>query len=207
MLSTRAVAPAALGALLAASVVVVALPTDSRGHPGHRSVEPAHGRSAVGPPAGFSDRVVATAVAPTALAWTPDDRMIVTSKGGQVLVGEDEDGPLTVALDLGETICDQEERGLVGVAVDPAFEKNQFVYVYWTRKTRGSCTTPAPDNRITRFRLGDDNRVVPGSQTVIVDHIVSPQAHHLAGDLEFGADGYLYVSVGDGVCALTGERQ
>jgi PKD repeat protein len=37
---------------------------------------------------------------------------------------------------------------------------------------------------------------------VIVDHIVSPQAHHIAGDLEFGADGYLYISVGDGVCSL-----
>ena len=197
---------------LATGVVLVASSlagtTAAGAHEGHirRQGTPVTA-SAPQPPAGFSDTVVASAQAPTAVAWTPDGRMIVTSKAGQVRVGEDEDGPLDVALDLSAATCAQGERGLVGIAVDPGFAQNRFVYVYWTHRTRGSCTRPAPANRVTRFELGDDNQVVRGSQTVILDHIVSPEAHHIAGDLEFGADGYLYVSVGDGVCALTGERR
>ena len=198
---------------LATGVVLVASTlagtTAAGAHEGHdhRRGTPVTASTAPRPPAGFSDTVVASAQAPTAVAWTPDGRMIVTSKAGQVRVGEVEDGPLKVALDLSAATCAQGERGLVGIAVDPGFAQNRFVYVYWTHRTRGSCTRPAPANRVTRFELGDDNQVVRGSQTVILDHIVSPEAHHIAGDLEFGADGYLYVSVGDGVCALTGERR
>lgn len=160
---------------------------------------------AVSLPAGFNDTVVATVPAPTALIWTPDGRMLVTSKAGVLTVIAASDAK-TLALDLRDRVCADGERGLVGVAVDPAFASNHFVYMYFTHKVRGSCGAgdgPDPENRVGRFVLGDDDQIVPASGTPIVDHIVSPSVHHIAGDLEFGADGFLYISVGDGVCSLT----
>jgi glucose/arabinose dehydrogenase/PKD repeat protein len=156
------------------------------------------------PPSGFSDTVVGSAAAPTALAFAPDGRMVVTGKQGRVFVFE-ADGSRRLALDITARVCDEGERGLVGVAVDPEFESNRFVYLYYTREVRGSCGPPGPrpSNRVGRFVLVEDGSIDPASEKVIVDHISSPQANHIAGDLEFGENGYLYITVGDGVCSLS----
>jgi glucose/arabinose dehydrogenase/PKD repeat protein len=155
-------------------------------------------------PVGFSDSVVAAVPAPTALTWTPDGRMVMTSKPGQVVV-LGQDGTLTTALDISGQVCSDTERGLVGVAVDPDFEVNHFLYLYYTHRVNGSCgeVPPFPANRVSRFVLGDDDTAAPGSEKVLVDHIVSPRGHHIAGDLEFGEDENLYITVGDGTCSLT----
>ncbi len=50
--------------------------------------------------------------------------------------------------------------------------------------------------------LGADNRVVAGSEKVLVDNIPSPASHHNGGDIHFGSDGHLYVSTGDGGCTI-----
>ena len=163
-----------------------------------------HGRQVVAPrlPAGFSDSVVANVASPTALTWTPDGRMVVTSKPGRVIVRR-EDGTRTTALDIATRVCDEMERGLVGVAVDPDFVTNRFVYLYYTHRVGSTCDgRPRPANRVSRFVLNDDDRLVSSSERVLVDHIVSPEGHHIAGDLEFGTDGYLYIAVGDGVCSI-----
>src|SRR5215213_2260735 len=93
---------------------------------------------APGLPDGFSDSVVTNVPAPTAMTWTPDRRMVITSKPGRVIVRR-EDGTSTAALDISARVCDNGERGLVGVAVDPHFDTNKFVYLYYTHKVRGSC--------------------------------------------------------------------
>ncbi len=154
-------------------------------------------------PPGFRDTVVTRVAAPTALTWTPDGRMVITSKRGRVIIRH-EDGTRTTALDISARVCAQIERGLVGVAVDPDFDTNRFLYLYYTHKVRGSCGGAGPDpaNRVSRFVLRPNDTIARRSERVLVDHIVSPQAHHIAGDLEFGTDGYLYISVGDGVCSL-----
>jgi glucose/arabinose dehydrogenase len=159
-------------------------------------------------PPGFSDSVLGEVPFATALAFTPDGRMLVTAKPGRLMVLR-EGGSPTVALDLAGRVCDDGERGLVGVAVDPGFEENHFVYLYYTHAARGSCGPPGrvPSNRVSRFVLGDDDTVSRRSEHRIVDHIVSPKAGHIAGDLEFAADGYLYVTVGDGRCSLGGRRR
>ncbi|MGH9282015.1 MAG: PQQ-dependent sugar dehydrogenase, partial [Acidimicrobiales bacterium] len=91
------------------------------------------------------------------------------------------------------------ERGLVGVAVDPAFASNHFIYVYYTVKV-GTCGTSGPYNRVSRFTLSDANQAQ--SEKVLVDRIAS-LGNHNAGDLNFGpTDGLLYVSVGDAGCRL-----
>jgi glucose/arabinose dehydrogenase len=196
------VAPACVLSLVAATH---ALDTSSAGAhaPASPAARDADAAAAPNPPAGFTDTVVGEVSAPTALAFTPDGRMLVTSKPGRVVVVR-EDGARQVALDISARVCDQVERGLVGIAVDPEFASNRSFYVYYTHKVRGSCGErgPAPANRVSRFVLGDDDTVARRSEKVLMDHITSPAGNHIAGDLEFGENGNLYVTVGDGVCSV-----
>jgi len=164
------------------------------------------------PPAGFSDTLVTPVASPTALAFTPDGRLLITSQTGQLRVFQN--STLTTALDLRapNLACVNHERGLLGVAVDPAFATNHFIYLYYTFNKFPSSdplqncpdaqpTNPNnPVNRVARFVLPASNVVDLGSQTVLIDNIPSTNGNHNAGDLHFGKDGYLYISVGDGGC-------
>jgi len=78
------------------------------------------------------------------------------------------------------------ENGLIGLALDPDFEVNGFVYIYHTH--------PNPlRNRVVRFT--DENNVGT-EETVIVDNLPSA-TNHVGGNIGFGPDGKLYVSLGD----------
>lgn len=161
----------------------------------------------------FDDRLVADVPAPTALAFTPDGRLLVTSKSGQVWV-VNEGGQRTEAFDLrdpdgnGEDndgrICDNEARGLLGIAVDPQFGMagHNFVYLFHNFKKFGNCSlnqNDSPVNRVSRFVMEGDE-IVNTSQDVLIDNIPNPNGQHDGGDVKFGKDGKLYVSVGDGSC-------
>lgn len=157
-------------------------------------------------PGGFSDVKVTDAHLPTALAFTPDGRMVVAGKSGQVYLYDRSGSNLAKPQAMTLPVCDNSERGLLGVAVDPRFGTpgNDYVYLYYTHK-RSACPDkqPAdprnPYNRVSRFEM-EGNTIVEGSEDVLVDGIPSPNGNHNAGDLHFGKDGKLYVSVGDGAC-------
>jgi glucose/arabinose dehydrogenase/PKD repeat protein len=142
-------------------------------------------------PAGFTDSLVASLSAPTALAFAPDGRLLVASQSGALRVIQDGTLLGTPALDFGSGICTDNERGLLGIATDPAFAANHFIYLYYTAATTSGCM-----NRVSRFVLSNDN-VDPASESILIN-IPSPGCCHNGGDLHFGKDGYLYVSVGDG---------
>ena len=169
------VALPAIAAVFAATLPAV---TSERVHDSPSRAPTRLGGQVVAPllPAGFSDAAIATVSAPTALTWTPDGRMLVTSKAGRVIVRR-EDGTQTTALNISARVCDDTERGLVGIAVDPAFEVNHFVYLYYTHEVRGACgvQNPNPVNRVSRFVLGDDDSIAGASEKVLVDHIASPR--------------------------------
>jgi glucose/arabinose dehydrogenase len=153
--------------------------------------------------AGFSDGLVTAVASPTALAFTPDGRMLITTQSGQLRVYAD--GMLldTPALDLkvsaNPPLCDASERGLLGIAVDPSFATNHYIYLYYTRKTSANAACQAgvlAYNRVSRFTLSNNN--VASGELVLIDKIGSPAGNHNAGDLNIGKDGFLYVTVGDG---------
>jgi glucose/arabinose dehydrogenase/PKD repeat protein len=180
-----------------ALVVAVLLVTATAGHDGARASVPA----------GFADEHVATVVRATALAFTPDGRMLTPGKDGPLYLTRPGGSP-QVALDIAPQVCFDSERGLLGVAIDPLFSQNRFIYLYYTYKKFGTCpsnTATSPVNRVSRFVLPDTDVVDPASETVLVDNIPSPDGIHNAGDLGFGADGYLYASVGDGGCDFRGD--
>jgi glucose/arabinose dehydrogenase len=162
-------------------------------------------------PADFADELVAAVGGPTALAFTPDGRLLVTTQGGQLRVVQNGALVATPALNLNARLCTNSERGLLGVAVDPQFTTNNFIYLFYTFNKFNTCPTGQPTNasnpvnRVARFTLGANNTVDPASEVVLIDNIHSPNGNHNGGDLHFGKDGYLYVSVGDGGADYAGN--
>src|SRR5436190_23901390 len=86
------------------------------------------------PVAGFDDTsVIASLNQPTAIAFLPDGRMLVTQKGGAL---RRVDGGVATTLAT-IPVCTSSEMGLLGVAVDPSFATNGFVYLYRTDSSAG----------------------------------------------------------------------
>jgi glucose/arabinose dehydrogenase len=174
-----------------------------------RHFSPVRGAAPV--PAQFEDVLVANVIAPTGLAFTPDGRMLITRQYGQLRIYQNGALLATPALDLTGQLCLNNERGLLGVAVDPQFSTNNFIYLFYTFRKIPDCiqndpTNPNnPVNRVSRFTLGSNNVVNLQSEVVLVDNIHSSAGNHNAGDLHFGKDGYLYVSVGDGGADYNGD--
>ena len=160
--------------------------------------------AAVGLPEDFFAERVMRIEAPTAIAFTPDQALLVATKFGRLVLLEPGARQSRTVLDLRRRVCHQSERGLVGLAVDPRFRRNRFVYVYFTRRRFG-CGNRAV-NRVSRFVLRRNGQIDPASERVLLDKIMSPGRYHLGGDLQFGKDGYLYISVGDGVCHYRTHR-
>jgi len=151
-------------------------------------------------PTGFSDELVTSVPAPTALAFTPDGRMLITTQAGALRVLQNGVLVATPAVDLASRLCSNSERGLLGVAVDPAFAANGFVFLYYSYNRAGDCGTGTV-NRVARFVMTGNTLT---GEVVLLDNIPSPNGNHNGGDLNFGKDGMLYVSVGDGGCDYPG---
>jgi glucose/arabinose dehydrogenase/chitodextrinase len=157
-------------------------------------------------PPEFEDTLVAEIDAPTDLAWTPDGRILVPVKGGQLWVVENSTVVPAPAIDLSSIMCTNGERALGGVAVHPDFATNNFIYLYYAYNKSGDCAEltdgqengPGPVNRLSRFVLPGSNIIDPNSEFVLFDTATLFRDHHNGGDMEFGADGFLYVTVGDG---------
>jgi glucose/arabinose dehydrogenase len=156
-------------------------------------------------PAGFSDSLVANVGSALALAFTPDGRLLVTTQGGTLRVIQNDALLATPALTFGdETICTNSERGLLGVAVHPAFATNHYIYLFYSFEQPGPGDETPCVNRVSRFTLPDSNVIDPASELLLIDNMPSPNGNHNAGDLQFGKDGFLYVSIGDGGCDYAG---
>ncbi|HEX8207822.1 MAG TPA: PQQ-dependent sugar dehydrogenase [Solirubrobacteraceae bacterium] len=154
-------------------------------------------------PAGFQNEVVAEIPNfPSAMVILPDGRILVSTMNGNVDVIQNDVRLTTPALSLGNKVCGNREEGLMGIAPDPSFATNGFLYVYYTFNKHGTCGSTlltGPVNRLSRFKM-TGNVIDPASETVLLDNIVAFQGAHNGGDVHFGKDGLLYVMVGDGLC-------
>jgi glucose/arabinose dehydrogenase/mono/diheme cytochrome c family protein len=139
---------------------------------------------------GFSHEIVATGFrSPTAMVVAPDGRIFITEQTGAVRVVKNRQLLATPFVSL--AVDSGNERGLVGITLDPEFAQNGFVYLFYTTTAGGV------HNRVSRFTaMGDVAQ--PGSELVLVDFPgLSSASNHNAGALNFGADGKLYVAHGD----------
>lgn len=164
---------------------------------------------AAGLPADFVDELVADIDGPTAVAFTPDGRMLVTTQRGRLFIVEGGATP-TLVLDIGARICADFERGLLGVAVDPAFGQTQArsgaIYLFFTQRVGSDPCDSSTDevNQVSRFTL-TGNTVDQASERVIVGGMRSYNGNHNAGDVQFAPDGTLFVTIGDGGCDYAGD--
>jgi glucose/arabinose dehydrogenase len=140
-------------------------------------------------PTGFTQTSITGLSAPTAMAIAPDGRIFIAQQGGALRVIKN--GALLPTPFVSLTVDSAGERGMLGVAFDPNFVTNNFVYVYYT--VPGS---PA-HNRISRFTAAGDVAQA-GSEVVILElENLSTATNHNGGAIHFGPDGKLYVGVGE----------
>jgi glucose/arabinose dehydrogenase len=144
-------------------------------------------------PAGFTQRTVVRGLTSgTDMAFAPDGRLFITLKSG-VLRYVRTNGTVATLLNFSRKINDDGERGLLGVAVDPRFARNHFLYLVYTHRATG---TQPLHNRLVRVTVRN-GRLAPGSERLLFRFNRLMAGNHNGGSVHVGPDGKLYVSHGE----------
>ena len=173
-------------------------------------VQALESRTLLAVPAGLTETRVVTGLAqPVAMTFAPDGRLFVTEKTGKLRVVSAQ-GQLLAAPFLQVSVDSLGERGLLGVELDPEFQTNGHLYVYYT-STEGTI-----HNRLSRFTAADanpdpaayapGNTAAPGSEVQLINFDPLASIYHNSGNIHFGPDGKMYVSVGDNVRNEVSQR-
>ena len=122
------------------------------------------------------------------MAFAPDGRLFIAEQGGRLRVYKNGELLPTPAVRL--AVNSLGERGLLGIAFDPDFKTNQYLYLYYTTRT-------APiRNRVSRFTMSGDT-VVDDSELILIQMGPLDASNHNGGAIHFGTDGKLYIAVGE----------
>ena len=145
-------------------------------------------------PPGFTNEVVVPGIAAaTTMAFLPDGRMLVGELTRRIWVvqpGASAPDPIPF-LQLDTSIEIHDEQGLMDVLPDPNYAVNQRYYVFYTAGIDGG-----NHNRVSRF-TASGNTTNPATEVVLwQDPVIALEEHH-GGALAFGADGKLYITVGE----------
>jgi glucose/arabinose dehydrogenase len=129
------------------------------------------------------------------MAFAPDGRLFFTEKNTgkiRVLDTAQNDTVLEEPFAIVPDLRNDMEQGLLGIAVDPDFEENRYVYAYYTKQANDT----APTNRVVRYTDVDNFGT---NMTVIIDGIPAHRGGmHAGGAISFGPhDSKLYITVGD----------
>ncbi len=156
------------------------------------------------PPGVVIETVVPDAKNLVAMDFTPDGRLLYTERisdytGGTYrgyvrVVENDQLQPDPV---YAFPVLHEGERGLLGLAVDPNFAVNHFVWVYFSRYSAQMDCGSNYKNRVVRFVLNDDNTLAGEPETMGCFPINRYETIHNGGNLHFGPDDKLYISVGN----------
>jgi hypothetical protein len=92
------------------------------------------------------------------------------------------------------TVATGNEDGLVGLALDPAFKTNRFVYFMYSFLSADSTESTY---RISRFNLGADGKLVSTSEKILIRIPSERNNWHTAGSMQFDAYGDLWIAIGD----------
>jgi len=179
-------------------------------------------------PAGFQDELVLDGLSqPTTFRFAPDGSVFVAQKTGEIIVFDEGLGDTTpeTFADLRTYVYDTGDRGLLGLALDPEFDEGRpYVYALYTYDhifgdpdpapkwgTPGTSGDPCPDTnggdaclvsgRLVRLTADGDQAEGPvgdPTQQVLAEGWCQQFSSHSVGDLEFGPEGALYASGGDG---------
>ena len=174
-------------------------------------------------PAGFSESVVISGLTnPTAVRFASDGRVFVAEKRGVIKVFDSlTDTSPAIFADLNVNVHNFWDRGLLGLALDPGFPSKPYVYVLYTYDhvlgstaapprwgTPGVYSDPCPtppgatddgcvvSGRLSRLQASGN--AMTGAEQVLIEDWCQQYPSHSVGTVEFGSDGALYASGGDG---------
>src|SRR5215212_7464851 len=187
------------------------------------SLRPLEANAAATLPSGFHEKVVFSGLSePTNVKFSKDGRIFVAEKSGLIKVFDNlNDKTPTTFADLRTEVYNFWDRGMLGLALDPDFPTNPYVYVLYTYDapiggtapkwgTPGSTSDSCPDPpgatadgcvvsvRLSRLQADPNTNKMVGNEQVLIENWCQQYPSHSIGDLAFGADGALYVSGGDG---------
>ncbi len=127
---------------------------------------------------------------PWAIAFIPNEvdfNMLVTERPGRIRVIR-KDGMILGTITV-PGVKEIGEGGLLGIAVDPYYARNNYIYLYYTYGTSGNITL----NKVVRATLKNLKLL---NQKTLVDSIPGGKNHN-GGRIVFGKDTYLYITTGD----------
>ncbi len=121
-----------------------------------------------------------------------DDRLFIVGKSGQIVIYDQTTGSVnaTPFLDVSADVSTDGERGLLGMAFHPNYQSNGLFYV--------SLTNLGGDTEIRQYQVSANPDLAASSTLELIISFAQPASNHNGGWLDFGPDGYLYFSSGDG---------
>ena len=128
------------------------------------------------------------------LAGVPGEtRLVVAQQSGQLRAFAPSVGVATsrLILDVSAKLVFAGEQGLLGLAFDPNFATNRFIYVHYSRRGDGATI-------VARYTWDASTDVAVPSTEKIILVVAQPAANHNGGMIAFGPDGFLYIALGDG---------
>ncbi len=181
------------------------------------SSPPAPDPAYAGPPSAFEETVAFSGLTnPTVVRFAADGRIFVAEKGGAIKVFDNFSDPTpTVFANLATNVHNFWDRGLLGMALDPSFPANPYVYVLYAYDHQlgspsapprwgDACPTPpgpTSDGCVVSGRLSRleaSGSTMTGAEQVLIEDWCQQYPSHSVGTVEFGPDGALYASAGDG---------
>jgi glucose/arabinose dehydrogenase len=139
--------------------------------------------------------VVSGLSTPWDIAFTPDGTMLFTERGGGLGLRL-ADGTVRRGLFRPADFVAQDQSGMLGIAIDPAFATNRAVYVYMASSLPSSTGQSGTNNRVVRLTVNADYTAF-SNRVDIVTGISYAGGAHSGGRIKFGPDGYLYITTGD----------
>jgi uncharacterized repeat protein (TIGR03806 family) len=146
---------------------------------------------------------------PVGLAPIPGtSRLVVWGREGQIWSFEDrpDASEKKLILDISDRCQGWDDTGLLSLAFHPDFSRNHFVFLWYTwvppgtvdgSPTRRPRARTPNHNRLSRFTFGDDGKVLPASELVLIDQGTNALTHKGGGMFFHPRDGFLYLAIGD----------
>jgi glucose/arabinose dehydrogenase len=127
----------------------------------------------------------------SSMAFAPDGRLFFSEKNtGKIRIMKNNQVLDTPFVTISDHYINW-EQGLLGLTIDPNFQENHFLYLYYTSINNN---TGEPFNRVVRFT---DNNNKGVAMNVLIDKIPASKGYHSGGAMAFGKDDKLYITVGD----------